>query len=167
MDFPNFLNTKFVAWWGAIVATLTTLLWNIFVAWRSGPRIKIRAVPNMQIFPEDPATVDKTFISMTAVNRGNAPTTITHFSGFYSDNLWHFIRKQRKEFIINTNPTTGDSVPRVLAPGEEWKNIVNQASMQKMLKRGYLYIGVYHNQRNRPVYVRVRLKATQIGNDST
>ncbi len=83
------------AWWGAVIATLA-LVWNIVVALRSGARIQVTATPNMLYIPSDPITKDKKYIYVKAVNRGTAPTTITHLCGFYSDSLWNFIRKKQR-----------------------------------------------------------------------
>jgi len=98
MEFNNWSISDYEAWWGAIIATLA-LIWNIIVAIRSGPHISVRAIPNMKIFPIDSITKDKTYISVTAINRGNAPITITHFLDFYADSIWNLIRKKRQHFI--------------------------------------------------------------------
>ena len=158
MDFNNWSISDYAAWWGAIIATLA-LLWNIVVAIQSGPRVYVRASPNMKVFPEDPITKDKTYISVIAVNRGNAPTTITHFCGFYADSLWNLIRRKRQHFIINAHPSLGKPVPYVLAPGKEWSNLADQDDIQDKMGKGYLYIGIIHNQKKRPIYTRVKLRA--------
>lgn len=154
MDISTWSISDYAAWWGAVVATLT-LIWNFVVAFRSGPRIHVRVNPNMQILSKAPATGDKNFISVTAVNRGTAPTTITHFCGFYTDSLWNLIRGNRQQFIITTNSVMGKDVPYVLKPGEQWNRWADQHDLQKKVGNGYLYLGVTHNQRKRPVYQRV------------
>lgn len=158
MDLSAWSISDFAAWWGAIVATLA-LVWNIVVALRDGPRVTVRAVPDMQIFPKDPITGDKTYVSVTAVNRGNAPTTITHFCGYYSKNLWSRLFGKRQEFMIMTNPLLGKDVPYVLRPGEEWSSMADENDMLKKLGAGYLYLGVLHNQSKKPCYVRVRIRS--------
>jgi len=158
MDFSNWSISDYAAWWGAIIATLA-LIWNIIRAIRSGPRIYVRATPNMKVFPEDSITKGKTYISVTAVNRGNAPTTITHFCGFYTNNLWNLIRRKRQHFITNPHPSTGKTIPYVLSPGEEWSNLADQKDIQEKMGNGYLYIGIIHNQKKHPIYVRVKFRA--------
>ena len=111
----------------------------------------------MKIFPRDPITEDKTFVSVTAINRGTAPTTITHFCGFYSATLWNLIQGKRQEFFIKTGNQIGDAVPYILKPGEEWHSTAYQENLQN-LGNGYLFIGILHNQRKRPVYKRVRFQ---------
>ena len=159
MDFSSWSTSDYAAWWGAVIATLA-LTWNIVVALRSGPRIRVRATSNMQIYPRQPLTGDKSYISLTAVNHGNAPTTITHFCGYYSTSLWKLIKGKKQNFIVNTGHELGQTVPFKLAPGEEWSSLADQSDMEeKCGKGGYLYMGIIHNQRKRPVYVRVKLRA--------
>ncbi len=158
IDFTNFTASDYAAWWGAVTATLA-LLWNIIVAMRSGARIKIRATPNMIIYPKQAITEDNTYISVTAVNHGNSPTTITHFCGFYAPTLWALIRGKKKQFVINTHSALGKPIPFVLAPGEEWGGLADQKNMLGENGDGYLYLGIIHNQRTRPMYKRVKLNA--------
>jgi len=67
IDFSKWSASDFAAWWGAIVATLA-VIWNIIVAIRSGARVQVKANPDMQIFPRQPITGDKKYISVTAVD---------------------------------------------------------------------------------------------------
>ena len=157
IDFSKLTASDYAAWWGASIATLA-LLWNIIVALRSGARIKVRVIPNMKIYPQQPITGDKTYISVNAVNRGTLPTTITHFEGFYSSSLWSLIRGQKQPFVVNTHPAIGQQVPYVLAPGEEWRGMMEQKPMEENDKINYLYLGIIHNQRKRPIFKRVKIK---------
>lgn len=38
--------------------------------------------------------------------------------------------------------------------------MIDQADTEEKMSGGYLYVGVIHNQRRRPVYVRLRLLAS-------
>lgn len=156
MEFSTWAISDYAAWWGAIIASLA-LAWNIFNQLRSGPRIHVRATPNMRFFPETPLTKGKTYIVVTAVNRGNAPTTITCFGGYHSSVLWDFRKKKRQYFVIPPIESMGSNVPCLLAPGEEWKNFIEQSPLQKDFGKGCFYIGVGHNQSNRLIYAKVRL----------
>ena len=158
IDFSNWSASAFAAWWGAIIATLA-VIWNIVVAIRSGARVYVRANPEMQVFSPQAITGDKMYISVTAVNRGNSSTTITHFCGYYTKNIWNQIRGKKQQFIVNTDLSLGKPIPYVLRPGEEWSSMADQTSMQEKCAGGRLYIGVIHNQRKRPVYKRVRFRA--------
>jgi len=158
IDFTTFTISDYAAWWGAIIATLA-LIWNIIVAIRSGARVKIRATPNMKVYPEQPVTEDNTYISVTAVNHGTSPTTITHFCGYYAPTLWDLIRGKKQQFVVKTHPALGKTVPYVLAPGEEWSSLANQENIQENNSGGYLYLGIIHNQRDKPIYKRVKINA--------
>jgi len=158
IDFSKLTASDYAAWWGATVATLA-LLWNIVVALRSGARIKVNVSPNMSVYPSHEVSENKTYISVKAVNHGTSPTTITHFSGYYATSLWSLITGKKQQFIINTSPLLGKPIPFVLAPGEEWHNLADQEDITKDCKDGYLYLGVLHNQSNRPVYKRVKINA--------
>ncbi|MFZ3136192.1 MAG: hypothetical protein WA126_02235 [Thermodesulfovibrionales bacterium] len=157
IDFSKWSASDFAAWWGAIVATLA-VIWNIVVAIRSGARVYVRATPEMQVFPRQPITEDNIYISVTAINRGNSSTTITHFCGYYTKSIWNRIRGKKQAFIVNTDPSLGKTIPYVLRPGEEWSSMANQKSIQEKCAGGLLYIGIIHNQRKRPVYKRVRFR---------
>lgn len=154
IDLSNWSVSDFAAWWGAIIATLA-LAWNIVVAFRSGARIRVRVTPNMQVYPRQPITEDNEYISVTVVNHGTSPTTITHFCGYYATSLWNHIRRKRQHFVIPSHPALGMKVPYVLSPGQEWSSLADQRDLHEKSKGGYLYIGVIHNQSKRPVYKKV------------
>jgi hypothetical protein len=158
IDFSKFTASNIAAWWGAIIATLT-LIWNIIVAIRSGARIKVTATPNVKVYPIQPITENKTYISVKAVNHGTSPTTITHFSGYYAKDLWSLVIGKKQFFVINTHPNLGKSVPYVLGPGEEWSSLADQKDITEKSDGGYLYMGVRHNQSNRPIYKRLKINA--------
>jgi hypothetical protein len=155
--------SDYAAWWGAGVATLA-LTWNIYRALRSGPRVKVTATPDIQVFPRTAITGDTVYISVTATNRGTAPTTLTNFVGFHEKTLLDlFLRRllrRRKGFVVFTGPL-GQPIPYVLKPGEQWSNVVEQLDLQSHYQGGYLYIGVSHNQRKRPIYAHVHLPPTK------
>lgn len=156
IDFSTWTASDYAAWWGAIIATLAAI-WNIISAIRSGPRINVRAIPDMQIFPRQSITGDTSYISVTAINKGNSPTTITHLCGYHYKSVWCLLRRRKTQFVINTNPFTGKQVPYLLNPGEEWANIIDQNELRDKFSSGFLYIGVMHNQRKHAVLKRVKI----------
>ena len=159
IDFSAWSTSNFAAWWGAIIATLA-VIWNIVLAIRSGARVHVSANPNMKIYPPGPpASRDNTYINVAAVNRGNSPTTITQFCGYYTKSFWYLLRGKKQEFVINIDPAIGKPVPYVLNPGEEWSCMTAQKRIQEECAGGLLYIGVLHNQRKRPVCKRVKFSA--------
>ena len=158
IDFGKITVSDYAAWWGAVIATLA-LIWNIIIALRSGARVKVRATANMKFYPTQSITEDKTYISVTAINKGTSPTTITHFCGFYAPTFFNLIRGKKQHFVINSHPSLGKQIPYVLAPGEEWSNVADQENIQEGFTGGYLYLGIIHNQRARPIYKRVKISS--------
>jgi hypothetical protein len=114
----------------------------------------------MQIFPSQAPTHDKTYVSVRAVNVGTGKTTITHCAGYYTTNiLGVLLKKYRQPFMININNQTGHPVPFILEPGTEWGNLADQEFLMERTENGRVYLGIIHNQRKRPIYKRVKLKA--------
>ncbi len=155
IDFSTFTASDYAAWWGATIASFA-FVWNIVVAVRSGARVRVRANPNMKVYPEQPITGDKTYISVTAVNHGTSATTITHFCGFHARSFWDLMRGNKQYFIVTTHPGLGKTVPFVIAPGEEWSSLADQEDILNKAKGEFLYLGIIHNQRKRPIYKRVK-----------
>lgn len=156
IDLSEFTASDYAAWWGAVVATVA-LIWNITQKLREGPRVKVRVTPNMRVYPAQPPTYDNDYISVKAVNVGTAPTTITHLAGWYTKNIIGLVRKsKRQHFVVNVNQETGNVTPFVLQPGTEWGNLTLQTDLLEKAGNGYVYLGVIHNQRERPVYKRVK-----------
>ena len=158
IDFSKITASDYAAWWGATIATLA-LIWNIIVALRSGARVRVKANPNMKVHPPQPPTGDKEWISVTAINCGSSPTTITHCCSYYAASFWDLIRGKKQQFIINCDPRLGSQIPTVLAPGEEWSNLADQEGLKEQSPKGFYYIGVMHNQKKRPIYKRVKINA--------
>ena len=158
IDFSTWSTSDFAAWWGAIVASFA-VIWNIIVAVRSGARVHVRVNPEMQVYPRQPPTNDNTYISVTAVNRGNSSTTITNFCGYYTKSYWNLLRRKKQSFIVTTDLSLGKPIPYVLRPGEEWSSMADQKSIQEQCAGGLLYFGIIHNQRKRAVYKRVKFRA--------
>ena len=156
LDISQFGPSDYAAWWGAIIASLA-FLWNIVVAICSGARVCVRVTPDIRVYPSGPPTYESDYVSVTAVNVGNGPTTITHCAGYYTKNvLGIFLKKHRQPFMINVNTATGGGIPFVLAPGTEWANLADQAFLLERAGKGRVYLGIIHNQAKSPVYKRVK-----------
>jgi len=165
--------SDYAAWWGAIVSTIVGL-WEIWTGLRSGPRVRVRATPNMEIlgpFVELMGDLrGKTFISVVAVNVGTAPTTITHFGGYFYPSFWRWVLGRPQNFVVPTGLPIGKNLPHVLPPGEEWSNMIDQGDVEERMfkgKGGALYVGVIHNQKTKGgVYVRLKLAPKERAGDA-
>ena len=155
---PDKNLTSFVAWWGAVVATLV-FLWDIYKWLRSGANIVVSARPNMQTFGGLTQSLkDTSYVVVEAVNKGNKKTTITHLIGcHYPSLIKKLLKKQSTAFFVaNTGPS--QPLPHVLEPGERWLGIIEQnEKLEKMARNGYLYCGINHSLKTKPVLQRVRI----------
>ena len=85
----QFSPTEIAAWWGAAIATLV-LGWDVDKHVRSGPRLRVRANPNMEIvgyevklgLMETVLPKGTKLIHVDVTNVGDQPTTLTHFVFF-------------------------------------------------------------------------------------
>lgn len=155
---PDKNLTSFVAWWGAVVATLV-FLWDIYKWAKSGPRVVVSARPNMKTFGGPQNLGGKSYVVVEAVNKGSKKTTITHLVGYhYSSFVKRILKKQSTTFFVpDTGPT--QRLPHVLEPGERWLGIMEQnEDLEKMAGQGYLYCGINHSLKTKPVLQRVRIQ---------
>ena len=146
--------TDIAAWWGAGLATLV-LVWDVFKWVRTGPRIIMRALPNMTQFPSVPGTPDKN-IFVEISNNGDASTTLKGLGVFHYDSFskWVF-RKASCQGVVNV-PNPNFPLPRPLEPGTMWQGFLDQEPLMDMLKSGWLYVwcDCTHSKR----FIRVRVK---------
>lgn len=76
-DFKIEITASTVAWYAAIVATISALFSGLNI-WRDSRRIKITLKKNMKIYPADIGEEDKQFLIIDIANIGRRPITITH-----------------------------------------------------------------------------------------
>ena len=172
---PDWTPTEYAAWWGATIATMV-LFWDAYKWLRTGPRLKVRATPNMQLFGENIDRIaalnkmspDERLINVVVTNVGDQPTTITQFCGFaYRTRIHRVVRRHTKAFVVPTQSPLplGDQIPHVLGPGERWSNMMKQAEPRRTLgDKGLIYIGVAH--RNKYELARVKMSDLDSAGDS-
>ena len=156
---PDKNLTSFVAWWGAIVATLV-FLWDIYKWLKSGPSVVVSAQPNMQTFGGLTQSLGGTnYVVVEAVNKGNKKTTITHLVGYhYSSFIKRLLKKRSAAFFVANTGLT-QPLPHILEPGERWLGIIEQnEDLEKMARQGYLYCGISHSLKAKAVLQRVRIE---------
>ena len=138
----TFSASDWAAWWGAIVATVV-FCWDIFKWFRAGPRLRVRTSTNMQLVNEAGTTGPEKYISISAVNIGDAPTTVTHlFLTYYASRTRRWLRRPTTEMIV-PQPRLAQPLPKFLPVGETWGGVIRQTpELEKMLDEGLLYCGV-------------------------
>lgn len=153
--------TVVAAWWGAIIGSLV-LLWDIYKWLKSGPILRITALPNMNYLgPEGEGySKENTYIFVEATNVGNRKTTLTNLCGYYHENLFKKITKQKPKYsFVVATPLSNQRIPYPLAPGEIWTgSILQNEDVEKMVNEGFFYVGLAHSSSSKPVYKRVKKK---------
>ena len=156
---PNEIITLGIAAYAAIISTFV-LGWDAYKWLASGPKIDISASTGMKIMGgvvEDP----KTYISVTAYNVGDRPTTITNLGGMYFKSWWraYITRRKPDEAFIIPQPSQAQIVPYRFDVGDQWIGMAEQTEdiIQKA-KNGYLFLILYTSNSGRGHWVRVKVK---------
>lgn len=156
---PNELWTLGIAAYAATVATFV-LGWDAYKWLASGPKIDMSASVGMKIFgglEPDP----KIYLSVTAWNVGDRPTTITNLGGMYFESWWRAYvlrRKSKKAFIIN-QPSQAQRIPYRFEVGDQWIGLADQTDdIVHMAKDGYLFLILYTANGGRGYRVRVTIR---------
>jgi hypothetical protein len=155
----NELWTLGIAGYAAVVSTFV-LGWDAYKWLHSGPKILITASTGMKLVG-GAVPDDKTYVSVTAVNRGDRPTTITNL-GFLHYRNWFdatFRRNKNIAAFIVTDPSQAQKLPYRFEAGGQWIGLCDQdEGVLRMIREGRLYVVLYHSHAGRGV--RHRLKAT-------
>ncbi len=148
-----------IAAYAAAVSTFV-LGWDAYKWLASGPRIDVSASLNMKLIggaEHDP----KTYVSVTACNVGDRPTTITNLGGMYFESWWRAYitkRKASKAFIVS-QPSQVQRIPYRFDVGDQWMGLADQTDdILQMAENGYLFFILYTAQSGRGHRVRVKLK---------
>lgn len=146
-----------IAAYAAVVSTFV-FGWDAYKWLASGARVYVSASLNMKLVGG--ATRDpKAYVSVTAYNVGDRPTTITNLGGMYFDSWWHAYitkRKPKMAFIVSS-PSQAQRIPYRFDVGDQWMGLVDQTDdILKMAKDGYLFFIIYTAQSGRGHRVRVK-----------
>jgi len=155
----NELLTLCIAAYAALVSTFV-LGWDAYKWLASGARVDVSASSGMQLvggLVEDP----NTYITVTAVNIGDRPTTITNLGGMYFESWWRAYvtrRKSTKAFII-TEPSQAQRIPHRFEIGSQWIGMtIQDGNMVEMARDGYLFLILYTSTGGRGQRVRIRIR---------
>jgi hypothetical protein len=155
----NELMTLGIAAYAAIVATFL-LGWDAYKWLASGARIDLSASSGMQIVG-GPVSDPKTYVSVTALNVGDRPTTITNLGGMYFESWWRAYvtqRKPKRAFII-TEPSQAQRIPYRFEVGAQWMGMTIQTEdIAEMARNGYLFLILYTASGGRGKRVRIRMR---------
>ncbi|EUJ09655.1 hypothetical protein Meth11DRAFT_0454 [Methylophilaceae bacterium 11] len=146
-----------IAAYAAVVSTFV-FGWDAYKWLASGAKIDVSASLNMKVIggiePDE-----KTYVSVTAYNVGDRPTTITNLGGMYFESWWRAYvtkRKPKTAFIIS-QPSQGQRIPYRFEVGDQWMGLADQTDdVLEMANEGYLFFILYTTQSGRGHRVRVK-----------
>jgi hypothetical protein len=150
--------TEIAAWWGAVVATVV-FLWDIYKWKHSGADVQVTASSDMVTFGDVPQEMQgKAFIAVEVVNLGARKTTLTHLITVYYSSFWQLLIRKRNKQFFTPNSAVDKRLPCELEPGSRWMGaILQNAELEDMSRRGYLYCGVHHTASRKAVLKRVKV----------
>ena len=150
-----------VAAYAAIVATAAMAL-EVRRWVETGPRLKINIMPKAETF-NMPGTEGKVYLVANVTNRGNAPTTITHFAMCdYGSWLGRILSKPTWVGIVANPqpPGTTSTIPKTLQPGEIWSGMAlydDEDELKGRIKTGWLHVMIYASHADKPILKRVHV----------
>lgn len=159
MEQANDLLTLGIAAYAAIISTFV-LGWDAFKWLASGAKIDISASYGMKLIGGG-VTDPKTYISVTAYNVGDRPTTITNLGGMYFETWWsaYITRRKPKEAFIITDPSQAQRIPYRFEVGEQWIGMADQTEdIINKAKSGYLFMILYTSGSGRGHRVRLKIR---------
>ncbi|TKJ79224.1 hypothetical protein PkoCFBP13504_20810 [Pseudomonas koreensis] len=155
----NELLTLGLAAYAAVVSTFV-LGWDAYKWLASGAKIDMSATTGMRVFGgpvEDP----NTYVSITAWNVGDQPTTITNLGGMYFDSWWraYVTRRRPSETFIVNQPSQSQRIPYRFEVGDQWIGLADQTDdIAQKATGGYLFFILYTAKGGRGHRVRVKLR---------
>jgi hypothetical protein len=158
----NELWTLGIAAYAAVVSTFV-LGWDAYKWLAAGAKVELIASSGMKLLGG--ALPDSnTYVSITAYNVGDRPTTITNLGGMYFESWWRAYisrRKPTKAFII-AQPSQTQRIPYRFEVGDQWIGLADQTNdIVQMARDGYLFLILYTSGGGRGHRVRLRVRETE------
>ncbi|MGV2050245.1 hypothetical protein ACQZ48_09175 [Agrobacterium sp. 22-209-1] len=155
--------SDWAAVYAAIVATGALAL-EIRRWFESGPKISVRANPDMTLIGQ--GGVEQTnLLVVNAVNRGDAPTTITHFCLLEYPNIWAKWRNKASQTFVVLHPQMPGHppiIPTMLGSGQEWTGMAHpREDVTGDIRTGKMWAAIYTTSRGRPYTARVPKRTSQ------
>lgn len=155
----NEMLTLGIAAYAAIISTFV-LGWDAYKWLASGAKIDLTISHGMQLFGGSVEDKNR-YISLTANNVGDRPTTITNMGGMYFDSWWraYVTRRKPKQAFVVTEPSQAQRIPYRFDIGGQWIGMVEQTEETiKHAKNGYLFLILYTSDGGRGRRIRLKVK---------
>lgn len=155
--------TVAIAAYAAVVATGALAL-EVRRWFESGARISINLMPEAETL-NVPGTEGNIYLVATVTNRGNSPTTITHFAMRDYGSWIGRIRRRSKwnAFVASPQPPGAvHNLPSILEPGEVWSGLARydeEGNLKRRIRGGYVYVAIYASHADKPTLQRVCVPA--------
>jgi len=144
--------TDQAAWFGASIGALN-FCWNIWLWWRSGPRLRVTAHCNQ--LNSMGLTGGSLQVRIRVKNNGTAPTTITSVCFQTYDSWWKWVRRKSTDYPAVLSHPQPAELPSKLEVGSEWDARVEQdPNVGDWLESGGIWCAVSHSFAKRPKRVK-------------
>lgn len=147
------------AWWQTVAAIYAAIVATgaLFLEVRrwaeSGARIAISVWSEAILLNVPGHDPEETYISVTVVNRGSSPTTITNFGLMEFRHSLARVRRRSSKSAIVTNPAVVagmPGLPHVLVPGAQWQGMArHNDELVKWMDSGKLYVAIFASHSDR------------------
>lgn len=151
--------TDFVAWWGAVVATLV-FFWDVAKWFNAGPRLKINirsyvGYPDSRVISTQ-ATETGTmqelaeYCHIEIINTGDRPTTLITIEGAHEQS-----KRDVKLYSSSACFTGhyGKNLPLVLGPGEMWSCRLEMNDIHRLAEYGQPVIKLQTSHKEHPISI--------------
>ena len=150
-----------IAFYGAVVATGVAFV-QIRQWMMSGPRLSISIMANAKLFGGTDEEEAKEYVAVTVVNRGDAPTTITHLAVTDRPRFFdQFFRVKRQTYLVPNPQFPGSApvIPHILQPGHQWTGMGARRpdipELIKLLDSGKAFALVQASHADKPTLKRI------------
>lgn len=105
----------------------------------------------------DSPDLNTRYIIFTVSNRGDTPTTLTHFELVYYPPFWGKLFNESPQHFYVPEPSDTQPLPRFLEPGSGWTGrAIRNKDINSMLEEGRLWACIHANHSDKPSKVRIR-----------
>jgi hypothetical protein len=158
MDQTILIDASIIAaWWGAIVASVV-LLWDVYKWLHKGPRISIKATPNMRGAVVGSIPAGPFYLYIEVSNTGDAQTTISALEVCQAKSRLHLLfNKTTNHGSILRNDMM---LPHEIKAGGLWQSKIDQADLREKLdENNKVYCSIKHTFSAKPVYSEIDISS--------